>query len=160
MKVSLDCQTTKTILQIEAVIKAPKQVCWELLTTTQGYHKWFPEISADDFKEKEALLFDANGIQEDLPLFQLEEPYTLSYGWAEATVTFTLRELATDLTVLTFVEDAPVTFPDLVRDLAGWTLQMHHLRAIAEKRPYTFDAERFKMIEADYKERLLGSTKV
>lgn len=154
MKAELSFLNQQIQLKISGIIKANKKAVWYLLTTTEGYKRWFPEIQADNLPTNAQLLFDVSGIVDTLPLLIYDAPNTLKYGWSDATVNFDLRDLGNDLCEIHFTEIAPYSFPDLLRDITGWTLQLNHLQAAAENKPYTFDQVKFDQIEASYHEQL------
>lgn len=67
---------------------------------------------------------------------------------------FDLRDIGNNMCELVFTEIAPPTFPDLLRDMTGWTLKIANLKAVAENKPYTFDQKQFDQIEESYREQL------
>ncbi|WP_071131203.1 hypothetical protein [Enterococcus timonensis] len=141
-------------LTIVENITTTKEELWDLISTTAGYKKWFPEIQANNLPDSQQLFFSANGIKEEMSLLLYDAPYAIKYSWAEATVAFKIAPVEKKLVQLTFQEIIPTTFPDLVKDLAGWTLQIQHLKQNCLKEDYTFDQEKFDTIAKSYQEIL------
>lgn len=139
---TLEVTKQEAILKLETKIQGSRDTVWQLLTTTPGYQQWFSEIKAENLPESGELFFEAEGYKESLKLYQYRERECLQFDWAGAIVQFALSG-DEETTTVKFQENAPLDFPNLARDLAGWTLQLQHLKAAAEKQPYHFDNEEF-----------------
>lgn len=114
-------------LHLEYVIRTHIHDFWKLLTTTDGLQRWFPELE----RFGDSLCFTSGDFQQSLAISHEEKEKELTLDWFGANVSFTLRQDGTKVFV-TFDETIPNDFPNMVRDLAGWTNQVYRLKIYAE----------------------------
>lgn len=145
-------------LIIDTEINVAKSNVWQLLATTEGLIQWFPEMQAENLPEDGKLSFVQGDFYEEMPLLEYVEEAILSYEWATGRVSFNLKEVDPDKTIVHFQEFLPYNFENLAQDLAGWTMKMERLKAISEAETYDFNqelfAERKKEFEALLSKRM------
>lgn len=131
----------QVVFQQEVVISASLATIWELLTTTTGLSKWFPELKADQLSEKKILTFEADGFKAEMAVLVYEEMTDFKLMWDTGEVSFHLKEVMPDETIVEFLEVLPVSFPNLYQDIAGWHYELKRLKGSAEGNEVIFTAD-------------------
>ncbi|MBL1226288.1 SRPBCC domain-containing protein [Enterococcus sp. BWR-S5] len=144
----------KIYFQQELAIDTSISEVWQLLTTTAGLEKWFPELKAEQLAEKKILTFEADGFKADMEVLAYEEPVHFKIMWDSGEVSFRLKELLPQETRLEFLEVLPMDFPNLYQDIAGWHYVLKRLKAAAEGKEEIFTPECIKQ-KAQELERMM-----
>lgn len=125
----------------DIIIQCNIEKLWQLISTTEGFNQWFPELKADNLEESKVIHFEMEGFKEEMNVLVLKRPFHLSYGWAEGTVAFSLSIDSAEITELKFEEFLPFTFLNISQDLAGWWFELQKIKAVAEKKVFPKDKE-------------------
>lgn len=111
---------------------APSRI-WHMITTTEGFSQWFPELEAGVAGDDKFLYFVMTE-DEKIPMriFERIEEKKLSYAWDNDDVTFLIEEKTPTTSILHFIETIQVVTDHTKRDLAGWHVCLKHLKAACE----------------------------
>ena len=99
---------------------------WNLIATTEGFAKWFPELHL--MENLEAIRFYSEELyfEEKMKLLTYQPIEKIKYEWANGSVAFEITEKGQQ-TQLTFIEILPKEFPHRINDMAGWLVKKEHL---------------------------------
>ncbi|KHD45002.1 hypothetical protein ACVRZD_08480 [Streptococcus hongkongensis] len=101
---------------------------WNLLATTSGLQKWFPELS----RQENCLHFTAGDFTDSLAILNEETNKAFAFEWFGATIHFSIsKNESTNNHHIVFTEEIPSTVNNLSTDLAGWYNQNQRLRIYA-----------------------------
>ncbi|WP_086348078.1 SRPBCC domain-containing protein [Candidatus Enterococcus clewellii] len=137
-------QENKIFFQQELVIHTSVSKVWQLLTTTEGLAKWFPELDAEHLTEKNVLTFKADGFKAEMDVLAYDKPTYFKLMWDSGEISFRLKENIPNETNLDFLEILPDSFPNLYQDIAGWHYELRRLKGAAEGKEVIFTADCIK----------------
>lgn len=101
-------------------------VTWNLIATTEGFAKWFPELQLMENLKAIRFYSEEPYFEEKMKLLTYQPTEKISYEWADGSLTFEIRENKQQ-TQLTFSETLPKEFPHRINDMAGWLVKKEHL---------------------------------
>ncbi|MBG9981709.1 SRPBCC domain-containing protein [Aerococcaceae bacterium DSM 111020] len=125
-------------IRLEAEVQAPVEQIWAVLTDNDKIKEWFNELHINELQAGGSISFilDDEEIARYL-ITDLEEPHELSFTWGESgdhLVTFHLKELSENQSLLQFEEWVPEVTEHTVRDIAGWYVCIEVIGQIVEGR--------------------------
>lgn len=119
---------------------------WNLIATTEGFAKWFPELQL--MENLEAIRFYSEGpyFEEKMKLLTYQPTEKISYEWANGSVAFEITE-KDQQTQLTFIESLPKEFPHRINDMAGWLVKKEHLSDLLNQREVRTDINHAQFVD-------------
>lgn len=99
---------------------------WNLIATTGGFAKWFPELQLMESLEAIRFYSEEPYFEEKMKLLIYQPTEKIKYEWANGSVAFEITENEQQ-TQLTFIEILPKEFSHRINDMAGWLVKKEHL---------------------------------
>lgn len=106
---------------------------WNLIATTEGFAKWFPELQLMENLEAIRFYSEEPYFEEKMKLLTYQPTEQIKYEWANGSVAFEITE-KDQQTQLTFIESLPKEFPHRINDMAGWLVKKEHLSDLLNQR--------------------------
>lgn len=106
---------------------------WNLIATTEGFAKWFPELQLMENLEAIRFYSEEPYFEEKMKLLTYQPIEKIKYEWANGSVAFEITE-KDQQTQLTFIESLPKEFPHRINDMAGWLVKKEHLSDLLNQR--------------------------
>lgn len=119
---------------------------WNLIATTEGFAKWFPELQLMENLEVIRFYSEEPYFEEKMKLLTYQPTEKIKYEWANGTVTFEITE-KDQQTQLTFIEFLPKEFPHRINDMAGWLVKKEHLSDILNQREVRIDINHAQFVD-------------
>lgn len=119
---------------------------WNLIATTEGFAKWFPELHLMENLEAIRFYSEEPYFEEKMKLLTYQPTEKIKYEWANGTVTFEITE-KDQQTQLTFIEFLPKEFPHRINDMAGWLVKKEHLSDILNQREVRTDIDHEQFVD-------------
>lgn len=119
---------------------------WNLIATTEGFAKWFPELQLMENLEAIRFYSAEPYIEEKMKLLTYQPTEKISYEWTEGLVTFELT-VNEQQTQLTFIEILPKEFPHRINDIAGWLVKKEHLSDLLNQREVRIDINHAQFVD-------------
>ncbi|MCJ0574650.1 hypothetical protein [Enterococcus cecorum] len=130
--------------QLEGSLSA-NEIC-NLIATTEGFAKWFPELHL--MENLEAIRFYSEELyfEEKMKLLTYQPIEKIKYEWANGSVAFEITEKGQQ-TQLTFSETLPKEFPHRINDMAGWLVKKEHLSDLLNQCEVRADINHTRLVD-------------
>ncbi len=119
---------------------------WNLIATTEGFAKWFPELQLMENIEVIRFYSEEPYFEKKMKLLTYKPTEKIKYEWANGTVTFEITE-KDQQTQLTFVEILPKEFSHRINDMAGWLVKKEHLSDLLNQREVRIDINHAQFVD-------------
>ena len=119
---------------------------WNLIATTEGFAKWFPELQLMENLEVIRFYSEEPYFEEKMKLLTYQPTEKIKYEWANGTVTFEITE-KDQQTQLTFIEFLPKEFSHRINDMAGWLVKKEHLSDLLNQREVRIDINHAQFVD-------------
>lgn len=119
---------------------------WNLIATTEGFAKWFPELHLMENLEAIRFYSAEPYIEEKMKLLIYQPTEKIKYEWANGSVAFEITENEQQ-TQLTFIEILPKEFSHRINDMAGWLVKKGHLSDLLNQCEVRADINHTRLVD-------------
>ena len=119
---------------------------WNLIATTEGFAKWFPELHLMENLEAIRFYSEEPYFEEKMKLLTYQPTEKISYEQANGSVTFEITENEQQ-TQLTFIESLAKEFSHRNNDIAGWLVKKEHLSDLLNQREVRTDINHTRFVD-------------
>lgn len=117
---------------LEITIEKDSETVFNLLSTTEGVQKWFPQLSFEERIVGGKMTFHMDEQDDvEMEITAFEDNIAIGYTWSTGAVRFDLYDSGSE-TVLILDEFLPFDFPHIILDFSGWQFQMQSIKSVAE----------------------------
>ncbi|PTH93394.1 hypothetical protein BU108_01820 [Staphylococcus xylosus] len=131
---------------LKITIEKDSETVFNLLSTTEGVQKWFPQLSFEERIVGGKMTFHMDEQDDvEMEITAFEDNIAIGYTWSTGAVRFDLYDSGSE-TVLILDEFLPFDFPHIILDFSGWQFQMQSIKSVAEtgrsldQNEYDFDS--------------------
>ncbi|MCI8279215.1 SRPBCC domain-containing protein [Staphylococcus xylosus] len=113
-------------------IEKDSETVFNLLSTTEGVQKWFPQLSFEERIVGGKMTFHMDEQDDvEMEITAFEDNIAIGYTWSTGAVRFDLYDSGSE-TVLILDEFLPFDFPHIILDFSGWQFQIQSIKSVAE----------------------------
>lgn len=119
---------------------------WNLIATTEGFAKRFPELQLMENLEAIRFYSAEPYIEEKMKLLIYQPTEKIKYEWAKGSIAFEITENEQQ-TQLNFIEILPKEFSHRINDMAGWLVKKEHLSDLLNQREVRIDINHAQFVD-------------
>lgn len=113
-------------------IEKDSETVFNLLSTTEGVQKWFPQLSFEERIVGGKVTFHMDEQDDvEMEITAFEDNIAIGYTWSTGAVRFDLYDSGSE-TVLILDEFLPFDFSHIILDFSGWQFQIQSIKSVAE----------------------------